>query len=63
MLGIPDLVAKALTQSPLPPIAAPKRNPLQAALITPEETPTLTPAKPYLSLEKMRLLEVKRKSV
>jgi len=63
MLGIPDLVAKALTQSPLPPIAAPKRNSLQASLISPEETLTLSPAKPYLSLERMRLLEVKRKSV
>jgi hypothetical protein len=51
MLGIPDLVAKALTQSPLPPVAASKRNPLQAA-----------PVKPYLSLEKMRLLEEKCKS-
>ena len=26
MLGIPDLVTRALTQTPIPPVAAPKRN-------------------------------------
>jgi AcrR family transcriptional regulator len=36
MLGIPDLVAKALTQNPLPPVAAPKRNSLQSSLLTTE---------------------------
>lgn len=33
MLGLPDLVAKALVQTPLPPVAAPRRTPRA----TPEE--------------------------
>ncbi len=33
MLGLPDLVAKAVTQDPLPPVAAPRKEPVNIRVI------------------------------